>query len=76
LIKVEDNGHGIAPEHQEKVFDMFYRATDRSPGSGLGLYIVKEITQKLGGKISFDSKLHKGSTFDLLLPNLKRELNS
>jgi signal transduction histidine kinase len=74
LIKVEDNGHGIAPEHQEKVFDMFYRATDRSPGSGLGLYIVKEITQKLGGKISFDSKLHKGSAFDLLLPNLKREL--
>ena len=65
---IEDNGIGIAKEHLEKVFDMFYRASYKSAGSGLGLYIVKEIVQKLQGTISVDSELNKGTKFNILLP--------
>jgi signal transduction histidine kinase/ligand-binding sensor domain-containing protein len=56
-IQVKDNGIGISKENQEKVFEMFYRATLQSTGSGLGLYIVKETVEKLGGKISLNSVL-------------------
>jgi len=48
---------------------MFYRATERSDGSGLGLYIVKEIIEKLGGSIEVDSVIHEGTTFKITLPN-------
>ena len=54
-IQIKDNGIGIAKENQGKVFEMFFRATLQSTGSGLGLYIVKETVEKLGGKISLDS---------------------
>ncbi len=52
IIVVEDNGIGIEAEFLNKVFNMFYRATEKSEGSGLGLYIVKEIVDKLNGNIS------------------------
>ena len=67
-INVEDNGIGIPEEHQSKIFDMFYRAHDRSEGSGLGLYIVKETLTKIGGQISVASEHGKGSTFSITLP--------
>lgn len=54
-IQVKDNGIGISKENQAKVFEMFYRATLQSTGSGLGLYIVKETVEKLGGTITVDS---------------------
>ena len=68
-IIIEDNGHGIPKEQQEKVFEMFYRASEKSTGSGLGLYIVKEIVDKLHGKIKLKSKLGIGSTFFITIPN-------
>lgn len=68
-ILVRDNGQGIAPEHINKIFDMFYRASEHNVGSGLGLYIVKETIQKLGGTITVDSKVRKGTTFAIVLPN-------
>lgn len=68
-ISVRDNGIGISPENQQKVFDMFYRATNISDGSGLGLYIVKEVLQKLNGQINLSSELGKGCTFELEIPN-------
>ncbi len=68
VIKVEDNGIGIGEEHHDKLFNMFYRASENSYGSGIGLYIVKETVDKLNGIISFDSKYCKGSTFTLRLP--------
>lgn len=68
LLRVEDNGQGIAPEYHRKVFDMFYRANERSKGSGLGLYIVKETLEKLSGSISLDSKPGLGSSFKITLP--------
>jgi signal transduction histidine kinase len=68
-IRIEDNGLGIAPEHQAKVFDMFYRANSTIKGTGLGLYLVKECIDKLGGEISLKSELGKGTTFIIQIPN-------
>jgi signal transduction histidine kinase len=70
LIIVEDNGIGISDSDQEKIFDMFYRATTLSTGSGLGMYIVKETLDKLNGKIKMESVLAKGTTFIIEIPNL------
>ncbi len=65
LIKITDNGIGIKEEHQQKVFDMFYRASSKSKGSGLGLYIVKESADKMKGEVSVQSEYGKGSVFSL-----------
>ena len=70
-LRVEDNGIGIDQKHRSKVFKMFYRATNHVPGSGLGLYLVKETVQKLRGQIKVDSRVNQGSTFTVLLPSLK-----
>jgi len=67
-LSIEDNGLGISEEHVSKIFDMFYRATTLGEGSGLGLYIVKETVQKLGGTIAVQSTIGKGSTFTITLP--------
>ena len=67
-ITVGDNGLGIPPEHQSKVFEIFYRAHEHSSGSGLGLYVVKEIVHKMNGKIHLLSQPGKGSTFTIILP--------
>ncbi len=68
LVSVEDNGRGIDKAHHLRIFDMFYRASENSEGSGLGLYIVKETLQKLGGEISVQSEVGVGSTFTFSLP--------
>ncbi|MCK6617001.1 MAG: HAMP domain-containing histidine kinase [Cyclobacteriaceae bacterium] len=65
---VEDNGQGIAPEIQKRVFDMFYRGNESSQGSGLGLYIVKETVGKLSGSVQLQSVPRQGSTFSVILP--------
>ncbi|HAA21855.1 MAG TPA: hypothetical protein DCP28_24950 [Cytophagales bacterium] len=71
-IRVQDNGQGIPEEHLANIFKMFYRATDRQSGSGLGLYIVKETIEKLGGAIEVESTINEGTLFKILLPNLKK----
>lgn len=68
LLAIEDNGIGISHEHIHQIFNMFYRATTAAEGSGLGLYIVNETVQKLGGSISVQSEEGKGSTFTVQLP--------
>lgn len=70
-IKISDNGIGIGPEHLEKIFQMFYRASQSKSGSGLGLYIVKETVQKLKGTVQVQSQVNEGSTFIVELPSLK-----
>jgi PAS domain S-box-containing protein len=70
LIEVEDNGMGIEASVIDKVFNMFFRASERSTGSGLGLYIVKETVEKLKGKISVTSDLGKGTTFHIRILNM------
>ncbi len=67
-IYVQDNGIGIPREHQEKIFDMFYRGSDRSTGSGLGLFISKEAVSKLNGILEVRSVAGEGSIFYIYLP--------
>lgn len=67
-ISVKDNGQGIRAEHLEKIFDMFYRTTSATGGSGLGLYIAREAATRMGASISVQSVYGNGSTFSLLLP--------
>lgn len=71
LIQVEDNGEGIKPELSPKIFEMFFRASDRVSGSGLGLYIAKESASKIGATISHQSEYGKGSVFTVELPELE-----
>lgn len=68
IIEVADNGEGIRTEYQDKLFNMFYRGTMSSSGSGLGLYIAKEALQKLGGNIKVESTWGEGSVFRIQLP--------
>jgi signal transduction histidine kinase len=65
---VADNGTGIKEEYQEKIFDMFYRGTLLSSGSGLGLYIVKQAVEKMNGRIAVNSESGQGSTFFVTVP--------
>jgi signal transduction histidine kinase len=73
IVTCEDNGIGISEDHLPKVFNMFFRATSKSEGAGLGLYIVREAVTKLEGEISIKSKLGLGTTFQLTIPNHKPE---
>lgn len=72
LIFVRDNGIGIAPVDQSRLFEKFFRVARRGVmqprGTGLGLAIVKSIAERHGGRVWVDSQLGKGSTFYLLLP--------
>ena len=68
-IVFADNGIGIDEKNLGKVFEMFYRATEQSDGSGIGLYIVKNAVDKLGGQISVASQLGHGTRFNIVLPN-------
>jgi hypothetical protein len=68
-IEVADNGAGIMETYQDKIFDMFFRATDTSEGSGLGLYIVKKAVEKMRGKIELQTRHLEGTTFTITLPN-------
>jgi signal transduction histidine kinase/ligand-binding sensor domain-containing protein len=67
VIKITDNGIGIKKELQDRVFEMYFRASDQSKGSGLGLFIVKEIATKLNASICAQSTYGAGSSFTIRL---------
>ena len=69
VISVKDNGMGIEPEMHESIFLKYYRIPDEKTieGSGIGLYLVKEIIRNAGGTISVESEKNKGSTFKIRL---------
>lgn len=73
VIEVTDTGEGIAPEHQAKVFERFYRVdktrSRAEGGAGLGLAIAKLAIERHGGRIELDSTPGRGSTFRVLLPD-------
>ncbi|MFN5325499.1 MAG: sensor histidine kinase, partial [Bacteroidota bacterium] len=68
VFNISDNGEGVSSEHLPKVFDMFYRASKSSSGSGLGLYICKEIVQKMNGQIQLDSDGTSGTLVKIRIP--------
>ncbi len=69
-ISITDNGVGIPNQYLKKIFEMFFRASESSNGSGIGLYIVKETIDKLKGKITVNSEVGVGSSFNITLPQL------
>jgi signal transduction histidine kinase len=71
VLDLLDNGIGIHQAHINKVFQMFYRATDKTSGSGLGLYIVKEVIEKLAGKIRITSQAGQWTRFEIRIPNAR-----
>ena len=78
LISVQDKGVGIKKEDFEKVFKKFSRLenhlTSKTQGNGLGLYITKELTEKMGGTIYFESEEGKGTTFFVSFPFYNAEV--
>lgn len=68
-ISFMDNGIGISPDNLNRIFEMFFRATEQSDGSGIGLYIVKNAVEKLGGQITVASQYGEGTRFNIILPN-------
>ena len=69
LISISDNGPGIDESIRSRIYEMYFRGSDKSTGSGLGLYIVSSIIDRLGGYIHLQSKPGKGATFTILLPD-------
>ena len=67
-IRVIDNGHGIPEKSLSRIFEMFYRASSLSVGTGLGLYICKEIVNKLNGSIQVESEVEKGTSVLITIP--------
>lgn len=68
VVVVEDNGEGIRPENLDSIFGMFTRVNKQVQGSGLGLFIVKDAVQKIGGNITVTSTHGSGTRFEVVLP--------
>ncbi|MEJ5308328.1 MAG: HAMP domain-containing sensor histidine kinase [Anaerolineae bacterium] len=71
-VAVRDNGIGILPEEQPRIFEMFFRASDeetrKNPGNGLALHLSRRLVEQQGGRLWFESQRGAGSTFILQLP--------
>jgi signal transduction histidine kinase len=71
-IEVADEGQGIAPEFLSRIFEKFYRVPRLAdvdvPGTGLGLSLVREVTELHGGRITVESKPGVGTAFSIRLP--------
>ncbi|WP_409340878.1 ATP-binding protein [Paenibacillus sp. MBLB4367] len=71
VIRVQDNGDGIAPEDLPHVTDKFYKGSTSRPGNGLGLSISKELVELHGGTLKVESRLNEGTVVTLSLPLAK-----
>lgn len=70
-IEICDNGEGICRENYDQIYDMFFRASAASKGSGMGLFLAKEAVEKIAGSIEFVSSKGAGSNFIINIPNHK-----
>jgi signal transduction histidine kinase len=72
VVRVSDRGPGIPPESRERVFERFERLEDTATqtGTGLGLYITRQLVRAMGGTVTVDSLLGAGSTFSIRLPQI------
>lgn len=70
-ITIEDNGVGIDEEYHDKIFDMFYRVSSDTDGTGIGLYIVKDSIKNIQGSIELKSQKEVGTIFTIIIKNLK-----
>ncbi len=68
LLQVSDNGQGIDAAYLPRVFEMYFRANERSIGNGLGLYIVRKMVDKLCGRVEIQSEIGKGTDVKIFLP--------
>jgi len=68
-VRISDTGCGIAPDKIPQIFEPFFTTKDPGKGTGLGLYNVKTIVNKMRGTIAVDSQIDKGTTFTLTFPN-------
>ncbi|WP_339816056.1 tetratricopeptide repeat protein [uncultured Imperialibacter sp.] len=69
VIEVEDNGHGIPDDHKMNIFAMYFKATEKSKGNGLGLYIVSKAAEKLSATVRVETAYDKGSRFIVEIPD-------
>ena len=69
-FRVQDAGRGIALQQQQKIFERFYRLKEHQniPGTGIGLAVVKEFVELLGGSIQVESEINRGASFEIALP--------
>jgi two-component system phosphate regulon sensor histidine kinase PhoR len=67
ILSIKDNGMGIDPEKHEEIFSKYYRVSRTIEGSGIGLYLVKELVTNAGGKIVVESRVDKGTEFKIYL---------
>ena len=65
---IRDSGTGIRKEILDKIYDPFYTTKEVGKGTGLGLYIVKNEVEKLGGIVEVETEINKGSTFKITIP--------
>jgi two-component system, OmpR family, phosphate regulon sensor histidine kinase PhoR len=70
IISIKDNGIGIQPDKQEAVFSKYYRLDNSIEGTGIGLYLVKELVTNAGGKIVLKSELDKGTEITMFLEEI------
>jgi len=72
-VLISDNGPGLTEAQQKKVFDPFYTTKQTGKGTGLGLWVTYSIIEKLGGAVFLTSRIGKGSTFTVQIPNITPE---
>jgi signal transduction histidine kinase len=71
ILVVEDTGKGIPPEVEMRLFDPFF--TTKDGGTGLGLAISARIVEKHGGVLRYETKLNRGTTFEVVMPEVKND---
>lgn len=68
VITLSDNGIGIEEKYHKKIFELFFRGSERSSGTGMGLFVVQEALKKIGGEVAVESKPGRGTQFAIRLP--------